>query len=265
MKTKKQQDPIMLDDTGVVVNGNRRICTFRLKPDEWNNYVDCIILPRSTEEEIEDLENTLQIKKDHKAPYSWIATAKRINAYFQQKLSPEEIAGRLGKSSGDIELMKDMYIYSKEYLKFINKESIWSELESSEEAVRTLTKNRKSFKRQNEKDDFKATVFHIIQAPVKDRKYNLINKTQTYFNDIKKEIEKNKLDIKDNDLKNSIKITRAIECVIDIKKEKESESLQLLKASSSLSPVKRLPKERKLNHKVTREELDGELDKILKI
>ena len=142
---------------------------------------------------------------------------------------------------------------------------MWSELDSSEEAVRTLIKNKAKkhpkLKNQKEKDIFKLTVFHIIQTPSTDgRKYDLINKTHKFFNDIEKEIKKNKLNIQDNSLENSKKITRAIECILDAKKEeeKESESLQLLKAG-----YEKIKKSKEiLNHKVTREELNRELDKI---
>ena len=66
----KQVEPILLDENGFVVNGNRRLCCWRLLNNETPtsfghfSHVDIVVLPHCDEQELDRLEAKLQIEKD---------------------------------------------------------------------------------------------------------------------------------------------------------------------------------------------------------
>src|SRR5574337_1413439 len=82
----RQVNPILLDESGFVVNGNRRLATLReLLHTEAGKYahfqhIDIAVLPHCEEKEIDRLEARLQIAKDIRADYSWDAQANMMLA-----------------------------------------------------------------------------------------------------------------------------------------------------------------------------------------
>jgi len=70
----KQDEPLILDHEGFVVNGNRRLCAMRelinQDADKYAHFrtIDFLILPPGTEEDIDELEARLQEHPDIKDP-----------------------------------------------------------------------------------------------------------------------------------------------------------------------------------------------------
>ena len=261
LKLSMQKEPIILDYKGIIINGNRRTCAMK---DLNKKYVECIILPESTtEEEINDLEDALQIKSDNKAEYEWTAQAKRIAKYINQRISKSTIASKLGKTEEEIKLLHGMYLFAKEYLKTIDKESMWSELENAEEALKELAKKSSNKKLSMEdRDDLKNYVFHLILTPAteKGRKYDIVKNINKYLPDIQKVLKESSLDINKFELENSKKIMTNIYQIIDLKKEERRDVESILLLKEAHEKIKRA--KAKADHKISRLEFNKEIENI---
>jgi hypothetical protein len=111
----QQVDPILLDENGFVVNGNRRLSYWReLLHKESTKYghfrhIDAAVLPHCDEKEIDRLEATLQIEKDIKADYSWDARANMMLAKQKRDgFSNKELGELYGMKESDVEELLDM-------------------------------------------------------------------------------------------------------------------------------------------------------------
>ncbi len=106
-----QHGTILITNTGVVVNGNRRLAAMReLKTnkdgsvDERFTNVKCAILPADvTRDEIDDIEADLQARLQTKLDYDWIGDARLIRRQVGKGRSAKAVADRLHRSKPDIE------------------------------------------------------------------------------------------------------------------------------------------------------------------
>jgi hypothetical protein len=145
----QQVDPILLDENGFVVNGNRRIATWRdLLHDEQAKYghfrhIDVAILPHCDEREIDRLEASLQIEKDIKADYSWDAEANMMLAKQKRDgFSNKDLADLYKMKESEVEELLDMRAYADEYLASRSKRDHWSLVSDAEFAFRKVAQSR---------------------------------------------------------------------------------------------------------------------------
>lgn len=85
---RKQTEPLIITDYGVVVNGNRRLAAMRdLLQDDPTSYssfasVDAIVLPEdATEFDLDAIEVEEQLRPETKQPYSWIDRLLKIRKH----------------------------------------------------------------------------------------------------------------------------------------------------------------------------------------
>ena len=165
----KQIEPILLDEKGFVVNGNRRLAAWRhLLGDDPKKfahfaYVDVVVLPYCEEKEIDRLEAALQIKTDIKANYSWDTEANMM--LHKRKLhgfTDRELADIYGMKENDVRELLDMRDYAAEYLRSRNKENHWSLMSGGEFAFRKLVNARSKLGTAGEKELFKQAAFILI-------------------------------------------------------------------------------------------------------
>lgn len=166
-----QVQPILLDENGFVVNGNRRLSTWRqLLADEAEKYghfrhIDVAVLPHCTDREIERLEATLQVERDIRADYNWDALANMLDAKIREGLTVHELSELYGMKRGEIEELLDARDYAVDYLTSRGKVDLWSEVSGSEHAFRRIVQNRNKVTGLAKQEMFKEAAFVLIDDP----------------------------------------------------------------------------------------------------
>ena len=108
----EQTEPIIITTTGVVVNGNRRLCTWRTlyykEPEKYKyfEFIDVAVLPEDCDEaEIKALEKRLQIQKTHRAEYKWHNKAAMLKEEKAQGESETSLAKSYDISKKEVRLL----------------------------------------------------------------------------------------------------------------------------------------------------------------
>lgn len=167
-----QTEVILLDELGFVVNGNRRLATWReLVHKDKTKYghlenIDVVVLPHCDQKEIDRIEARLQITKDIRADYSWDARAKMLKAKQERDgSSTREVAVMYEMSEGDVTELFDMLSYAEEYLKSRGKEGYWSLVSKQELAFEKIAQNRPKIASIGKQELFKELSFVLIDKP----------------------------------------------------------------------------------------------------
>lgn len=166
-----QVQPLLLDENGFVVNGNRRLSTWRqLLADDSEKYghfrhIDVAVLPHCTEREIERLEATLQVERDIRADYNWDALANMLDAKIQEGMSVQELAELYGMKRAEIQELLDARDYAVDYLFLRGKKDLWSEVSGNEHAFRRIVQNRSKVTGLAKQEVFKEAAFALIDDP----------------------------------------------------------------------------------------------------
>jgi len=167
-----QVDPILLDENGFVINGNRRLATWRellfISPEKYGHFshIDIAVLPHCDERDIDRLEATLQIEPDIKADYSWDAKANMMLAKRKRDgFSDKELADLYAMKEGEVVELFDMQRYAEDYLKSRNMADMWSHVIDHEYAFRKIVVARKKIEGVGKQEIFKQTAFILIDRP----------------------------------------------------------------------------------------------------
>ncbi len=170
--TKKQVDPLLLDENGFVVNGNRRLSTWRdlchADSTKYGHFrhIDIAVLPHCDEKEIDRLEATLQITKDIKADYSWDAEANMMLAKQKRDgFSNKDLAELYEMKDGEIQELMDMRAYADEYLRSRNKTDLWSQVSADKFAFQKIVLLRPRISSIGGQEIFKQAAFTLIDNP----------------------------------------------------------------------------------------------------
>lgn len=168
----KQVDPILLDENGFVVNGNRRLATWREllhdSPAKYGHFrhIDVAVLPHCDPQEIDRLEASLQIEKDIKADYAWDAEANMMLAKQQRdSFSNKDLAELYKMKESEIEELLDMRAYADEYLVSRGKKDYWSLVSDAEFSFRKLAQSRQKIAGIGKQEIFKQAAFALIDNP----------------------------------------------------------------------------------------------------
>ena len=167
-----QVEPLLLDENGFVINGNRRLCCWRtlyLKdPDKYSHFshVDVVVLDKCNDKELDALESRLQIERDIRSNYSWHAEAKMLEEK-QKKFgyTTGELAKQYGKKPNEIEELFEIRKLGAEYLETRNKKNMWSELKETEHTFRALNKAMKKQRSIFNSEILKELAFPYIENP----------------------------------------------------------------------------------------------------
>jgi predicted nucleotidyltransferase len=193
----KQVEPLILDEFGFVINGNRRLCSWRSlfieDPRKYGHFshIDVVILPHSDDKEIDRLEASLQIEKDIRADYTWDAMANMMKQrQTLHQLSDENLAAFYDMKVGEIKMNFEMLRYAEEYLKSRGKENRWSLVSDGELAFRKIVEKRPNLASAGEKELFKEVAFVLIDNPEEagSRLYDAIPNAQKYIEQIKEKL-----------------------------------------------------------------------------
>ena len=168
----KQVDPLLLDEEGFVVNGNRRLSMWReLLHDDPEKYahfehIEVVVLPHATEKDINRLEAQLQIEKDIRADYSWDAQANMMIAKMERyDIKAEELCKLYKMKDSEFAQLLDMRAYAEEYLRSRDMANRWSEVSGQEHTFQRLAQSRSKLSGVGRKEIFKEAAFALIDDP----------------------------------------------------------------------------------------------------
>lgn len=194
----KQTLPILLDENGFVVNGNRRLSAWRhWHKEDSRTYehfanIDVVVLPHCDDKEIDRIEAREQVQKDIKADYTWDAEANMV----RQKM---KLHGFTEKEIGEIYKMKDAEVkellqmsdLAEEYLKSLGKADHWSLVVEHEFAFQKLVQSLSKITSAGEQDLFKRAAFILIEKSetVRRRLYEAIPEAQKYLPIVKAKLK----------------------------------------------------------------------------
>ena len=167
----QQTEPVIVTSTGVVVNGNRRLCVWRTlyyaDPEKYKHfeYVELAVLPEDCDEkEIKALEKRLQIQKTHRAEYKWHNKAAMMKEEREAGISTESLAKSYDVSKKEVELLIGALEYAEIYLNRIGKKDQWSLVDGDEYAFKAMVDERKKISDQGRKELFEAVCFKLIET-----------------------------------------------------------------------------------------------------
>lgn len=156
----EQSDPIILSAHGFVVNGNRRLATWRelFAEDEvlFERYrlVDAIILPLCEDRDLDQLEAQLQLRPDLKADYSWTSQAlmyrEKIKLYGYTE---DKLAATYEIKVEELKELRDCIAYAEAYLESRSKEKHYTELDNKKYAFIQIVNTRKKMKSDEPKKE----------------------------------------------------------------------------------------------------------------
>lgn len=206
---KEEEDqiqPLICTNTGVVVNGNRRLCAWRkLYLSNSITYkrfetIDIAILPECDESAIRDLERRLQVRKEKRAEYVWHTKAFMAQEDEQDGATHSDVAKAYDLSSQGLSNLIGEKDYAARYLEAIRKPNQWSLVDKDQYAFEKLVKNVRLFSDQGDKELFEALVFIQIEVgadPGAGRLYSVIDDLAENFKAIKNSVvEKNPIEPK---------------------------------------------------------------------
>lgn len=162
-----QTEPIILSSLGYVVNGNRRLSTWRelfsnnqAKFERFRN-VEVVILPVADDKEIDRVEAELQLKEDLKADYSWTSTALMMREKMERYgYEEEELASVYGMDKKVLTELFDSLDYAQQYLEARDLPNKFSEVDGKEYAFIQICRTRKKMKASEEaKELFERAAF----------------------------------------------------------------------------------------------------------
>ncbi|MGC6399496.1 hypothetical protein ACNI3Q_02825 [Sphingomonas sp. FW199] len=169
---RKQVNPLLLDEAGFVVNGNRRLSMWRQllhdDPEKYGHFehIEVVVLPHATEKDINRLEAQLQIEKDIRADYSWDAQANMMLAKMERdNIKAEELCNLYKMKDTEFAQLLDMRAYADEYLRSRDKANRWSEVSGQEHTFQRLAQSRSKLTGVGRKEIFKEAAFALIDDP----------------------------------------------------------------------------------------------------
>ncbi|HEY4201700.1 MAG TPA: hypothetical protein VGM83_14195 [Devosiaceae bacterium] len=168
----KQVEPLLLDQDGFAVNGNRRLSAWReLLYGDASKYghfehIEVVVLPHATEKDINRLEAQLQIEKDIRADYSWDAQANMMLAKRDRDgIEAAELCILYKMKESELAQLLDMQSYADEYLRSRGKANMWSEVSGQEHTFQRLVQSRSRLSGVGRKEVFKEAAFALIDEP----------------------------------------------------------------------------------------------------
>lgn len=198
----KQTEPIIITSTGVVVNGNRRLCAWRTlfyeQPERYKHfeYIQATVLPEECdEEEIRALEKRLQIQKTNKAEYKWHTKATMIKEEREKGESDEVLFKSYDLAAKkDVDTLIGALDYAEMYLQKIGKPNQWSLVDEDEFAFKSMVEHRHKTKGMGRKELFEVLCFKLIEdGDYKGRLYDAIPKLAESLDAVAEEIQEKKL------------------------------------------------------------------------
>jgi len=169
-KGSRQTEPVILDHRGFLVNGNRRVCTWRFLIDEdgqkYRHFtnIQAIVLPQCSEEDIDDLEAQLQIQQDIKAGYSWIDRAFMLRRKLK-KYDAKTLSRRYDLKLKEIKTDVALIDFVDDYLESRGTPRLYSLVMNEQHSFRRLFENRAKLSNESERQILDHITYKLIDDP----------------------------------------------------------------------------------------------------
>ncbi|MBW8042590.1 MAG: hypothetical protein FVQ85_21705 [Planctomycetes bacterium] len=190
-QNNQQTESLYLTHEGFVVNGNRRLCAWRILLDEdpkkYSHFssIRIIRLPVADEKAIDELEAKLQVITDIKAEYDWVSEALMLKKRRDtHKYTMKELVALYEMKEREINVVLDMFDYANKYLTNVGREKHYSDVIGDEYAFKQLVKTRKNIDLEEKKDLLEACAYTIIEKPGPDRVYTTIKQIGEHIDKI---------------------------------------------------------------------------------
>ncbi|MFZ1219357.1 MAG: hypothetical protein WAO00_08685 [Chthoniobacterales bacterium] len=186
---REQEQPLILDHLGFVVNGNRRLSTYReiheKEPGRFT-HIDVIVLPKCDAKDIDELEAHLQVERDIKQEYSWISLALTLRHKLESKQYNEvQLSDIYDLNKKEIQSKIAQLTLAEEYLASRGRAGRYLGLEKTEFAFEQLLKNRAKMASSPSKQQlFSEVAFRLIESPEGDRVYASITDAREVLDNI---------------------------------------------------------------------------------
>ncbi|MDG6912548.1 MAG: hypothetical protein JRN35_05640 [Nitrososphaerota archaeon] len=189
MELKKgvQKEPIVLNGDGLVINGNRRLCTMREFLDrDGGSYssfrnLRVVVLPEADEQQVFEFEVKEQIKPDVKDPYDWIQMAKMIQRGMRElNLNEKRLAAIYEEPPQRIRELLQLLHAADEYLADRGKPNQYNLVERNEFYFRKIAQGRKKLRQEDDREAFTSISYLLMENPQKGmgRLYEVIPEVQ---------------------------------------------------------------------------------------
>ena len=199
----EQVDPILCTNTGVVVNGNRRLCAWRMlyyaDKTKYKSFetIQIAVLPEIDEMGIVDIEKKLQIQKTMRAEYRWHTKAMMAELDLQKGQKDTDVAKSFDMGKKKLmELIEALHI-AKRFLEEIGHPNEWSRLDKSQYAFESIVTGGKKVLDPNKKELFLKLAFDLITKSIDstdgssgDRLYSIIKDYALHIDAIAEDMAK---------------------------------------------------------------------------
>ena len=192
LESDGQTMPLLVTAWGVVVNGNRRLAAMRelSLSDARFYYVDMMVLPEdATEDEIVDIELSLQMAPETKLPYGWTNDALAIESLEARGMKKARIIDKMRISEAEYDERLGSLAQGRLFLSDFVEEP--ERFELIEDQKQLFLNGYKAVK--NKRDDVKAkdlvraVLYNIADNPTQfgARAYNFITPFERNANKVK--------------------------------------------------------------------------------
>lgn len=171
-KDEEQDEPLILDSLGFVVNGNRRLCAMRTlydqDPKQYQRFsnIDVIILPPVERKDVYALEVSLQIMEDIKEDYSWTDEASMIRRGRDELgFSYDELAKMYRRTKKEMKDLLDAFDHADAYLEERGWSKEYHRVADAELTFDKLRENRKKVSNETEGELFEKITYTLIDNP----------------------------------------------------------------------------------------------------
>lgn len=168
LKRDPQTQPLILDNDGYIINGNRRLAAMRmLLADDEATYarfrsVQVVVLPPSSDSDIAELEARLQIAPEGRVDYTWVDEAMMFRRGREQGWSDEHIATIFDKTPAAIREAIAMLDDAEQYLASRGKANHYSLVVNKDYAFQQLQKCRKKLEADEPKKQLFTEVSYLM-------------------------------------------------------------------------------------------------------
>jgi hypothetical protein len=192
-ETEPQIEPIILTSLGYVVNGNRRLSTWRelyeSNPSKFDRFriIQVVVLPFVDDKDIDRVEADLQLKEDLKADYSWTSTALMMREKMTRYgYTEDELIALYTREKKDLIELLDSLDYAEQYLEARDIPNRYSEVDGKEYAFIQMVRTRKKWKAtEAEKEVFERAAFCLTdEAGEGKRIYSEIPKVADHLAEV---------------------------------------------------------------------------------
>jgi hypothetical protein len=193
-KKEEQQESLILTPDGFVLNGNRRLCSWRQhfysnqsKYKQFKN-IEVVILPPCDSKDIDELEAELQIKQDIKADYLWVATSCLLRDKREEGHTDPELARIYAMSESDVKEKIDLLDEADSYLTFLKKPRQYDLVSDKDYAFRSLIKERRKINDLENKEKYAQICYLSMDTEEGGRLYDKFKRIQQYLPKIMEEL-----------------------------------------------------------------------------